>query len=357
MEAMTGGVSTVLGASILLVIDEATQVGAARRSATALGTAHGLGTDAVGRLAIVVTEAANNVVRHAGGGVIVLRAFGSGESATIEMLALDKGRGIPDVARAMGDGFSTSGTAGQGLGGMQRLSDEFEIYSQRNVGTVLMARVREGGRPSAGTKGRVIASLDDRLGVLCVAMSGQTECGDSWRVVEKKGHISVLLVDGLGHGAGAAAVAATVAETFSRVANGSPDRTLASLDDAARGSRGAAASVTVIDEVARSTTFSGVGNVDGRILSNGPPTHFVPQNGIVGHTMPTIRTVPGPWPRGATLVMHSDGISAKWRLNVYPGLMTAHPALIAGVIYRDFARGNDDATVVVLGGAPAGARR
>jgi hypothetical protein len=37
----------------------------------------------------------------------------------------------------------------------------------------------------------------------------------------------------------------------------------------------------------------------------------------------------------------------------YPGLMTAHPALLAGVIYRDFARDQDDATVIVLGDGAA----
>jgi hypothetical protein len=46
--------------------------------------------------------------------------------------------------------------------------------------------------------------------------------------------------------------------------------------------------------------------------------------------------------------MHSDGILARWRMDAYPGLMSAHPALLAGVIYRDFARDQDDATVLVL---------
>jgi hypothetical protein len=279
---------------------------------------------------------------------MLLRAFGAEGSATIEVLALDRGPGIPDVARAMGDGYSTSGTAGQGLGGMQRLSDLFEIHSQRSVGTALLARVREGGGPTATTRTQV-PSLDDRLGVVCVAMPGQTECGDAWRIAVDGQRISVLLVDGLGHGPQAAAVAATAATTFSGPATGSPEQALASLDRATRGSRGAALSVAVIDERARSTTFGGVGNVDGRVLSDAKPAHFVPQNGIVGHTMPTVRSVTGPWPRGALLVMHSDGISSKWRVNTYPGLMTAHPALLAGVIYRDFGRTNDDATVLVLG--------
>ena len=64
--------------------------------------------------------------------------------------------------------------------------------------------------------------------------------------------------------------------------------------------------------------------------------------------MPNTRAVTVPWPVGARLVMYSDGISARWRADAYPGLMRAHPALMAGVIFRDFARKRDDATIVVL---------
>ena len=68
--------------------------------------------------------------------------------------------------------------------------------------------VREGGGPATSDR-TAVPSLDDRLGVVCVAMPGQTECGDAWRVAVEGRRISVLLVDGLGHGPDAAAVAAT----------------------------------------------------------------------------------------------------------------------------------------------------
>jgi hypothetical protein len=95
--------------------------------------------------------------------------------------------------------------------------------------------------------------------------------------------------------------------------------------------------------------FSGVGNVDSRMIALGGTEHFVTQHGIVGHTMPTVRSVSARWPLGARLVMHSDGITTLWRLDAYPGLITAHPALVAGVLYRDFGLEQDDATILVLG--------
>ena len=347
MEAVIASVPTVSGSSIRLDIDEQSQIGAARRSAVALAHRHALGTDAAGRLAIVVTEAATNIVRHAGFGVIVLRALLAGPDPRIEVLALDKGPGIPDVERAMRDGYSTSGTAGRGLGGMRRLADVFELHSQRGTGTALLVRVGDRVR-SSGDAHRPV-SLDDRLGVVCVPLRGETECGDAWRVIVARQSISVLLVDGLGHGPDAAAAAAAATSAFPQLATESPEATFVALDAALHETRGAALSVAVIDRMSRAVRFSGVGNVDGRVVADGATEYLVPQSGIVGHGMPKLRSTDAAWPAGARLVMHSDGILARWRMDAYPGLMTAHPALVAGVIYRDFARDRDDATVLVLG--------
>jgi anti-sigma regulatory factor (Ser/Thr protein kinase) len=352
MEGVIATVATVSGSSIRLDIDEQSQIGAARRKAVTLAHEHGLGADAAGRLAIVVTEAATNIVRHAGFGVIVLRALLEGPTPRIEVLALDKGPGIPDVERAMRDGYSTSGTAGRGLGGMQRLTEVFELHSQRGLGTALLARIGDRARSSSNAPRSV--SLDDRLGVVCVPLRGEAECGDAWRVVVGRQWISVLVVDGLGHGPEAAAAAAAATGSFPEIANGSPDAALVALDLALRGTRGAALSLVAIDQAARAVRFSGVGNVDGRILTAGATEHLVPQSGIVGHGMPKPRPTNVSWAAGARLVMHSDGIVARWRMDAYPGLMTAHPALLAGVIYRDFARDRDDATVLVLGDVAIG---
>lgn len=346
METVSGGIATVPQSSMLLVIDEQSRIGAARRAAVGLAHSSGLGEEAIGRLAIVVTEAATNILRHAQRGAIILRGLMAGDIATIEILALDKGPGIPDVARAMRDGFSTSGTAGQGLGGIQRLSDVFEVYSQRDKGTAILARVSEGAR--SAMRVAQAEALDDRIGVVCVPIRGETECGDDWRIAVARQRISVLVVDGLGHGPNAATAAASATARFPQVADRVPELVVAELDNALRDTRGAALSVAVIDEGSRTARFCGVGNVEARVIGGQRTEHFILQNGIVGHTMPTLRAGAMPWPEGGRLVMHSDGISARWHPDSYPGLTAAHPALMAGVIYRDFARERDDATVLVL---------
>jgi hypothetical protein len=51
---------------------------------------------------------------------------------------------------------------------------------------------------------------------------------------------------------------------------------------------------------------------------------------------------------GAMLIMHSDGLHTQWGLERYPGVMRRHPAILAGLLYRDYTRGRDDVTVLTL---------
>src|SRR5207237_807570 len=106
-----------------------------------------------GEVAIIVTELANNLARHApaGGGEILLRAVaptggsggGRGETPAagsgIEILSLDRGAGIANVNAAMRDGFTTGRTPGTGLGAVRRLSSGFDLFSGANRGVALVA--------------------------------------------------------------------------------------------------------------------------------------------------------------------------------------------------------------------------
>jgi serine/threonine protein phosphatase PrpC len=54
-----------------------------------------------------------------------------------------------------------------------------------------------------------------------------------------------------------------------------------------------------------------------------------------------------PWNDDSTLIMYSDGLTSRWDLDQYPGLINKHPSLVAGLLYRDFNRERDDVTVLV----------
>jgi hypothetical protein len=75
---------------------------------------------------------------------------------------------------------------------------------------------------------------------------------------------------------------------------------------------------------------------------------MVSYNGTAGHQSHKIRDFTYPYSPTTTLIMHSDGLATHWSLEKYPGLLRHHPSIVAAVLYRDFQRGNDDATVIVV---------
>jgi hypothetical protein len=92
-----------------------------------------------------------------------------------------------------------------------------------------------------------------------------------------------------------------------------------------------------------------VGNIAARIYDGSLSRHnLVSLNGTAGHQCERIQEFNYPWPEDGLLILHSDGLSTSTGLETYPGLAARDPALIAGVLYRDFCRGRDDATVVVV---------
>jgi hypothetical protein len=57
-----------------------------------------------------------------------------------------------------------------------------------------------------------------------------------------------------------------------------------------------------------------------------------------------------PWNQDSALIMYSDGLTSRWDLDRYPGIISKHPSIVAGALYRDFERERDDVTVMVAKG-------
>jgi serine/threonine-protein kinase RsbT len=87
------------------------------------------------RIEIVILELTRNILAHAGGGELLLEPVEQAGRRGMAVEARDKGPGIPDIALAMRDGYSTANTLGAGLPGVKRLMDSFEITSEVGVGT------------------------------------------------------------------------------------------------------------------------------------------------------------------------------------------------------------------------------
>ena len=315
------------------VIEDDSQIGEARRDAQRLAMAYGLDATLTGRVAIAATELATNLIRHGGGGVLLLQPLKAGAGEAIELLAIDRGRGMSDVDRCLNDGYSTGGTAGTGLGAVKRLSCEFDIHSVPGEGTVVMSRVS--------------AQPASRFGAISIPVQGETECGDGWALAEQADSISLMVVDGLGHGAFAAIAAESAQQSFAAAPSETPRTVLERAHRALTSTRGAAAAVARLTG-ANSLSYAGVGNITGYMIGNDKSQGLVSHNGTLGLTMPRLQQFEYERTAASLVVMHSDGLSARWDLRKNAQLRTRHPAVIAGVLYRDHARPRDDATVVVL---------
>jgi hypothetical protein len=156
----------------------------------------------------------------------------------------------------------------------------------------------------------------------------------------------LVVTDGLGHGALAAEASCAALRVFREHAAKSPGAILERMHLALRATRGAAVGIAELDFASRNLCFSGVGNIAGTILAEGTGRSTVSHNGTVGHELHKIQEFNYPFPKGALVVIHSDGLARHWRLDRYAGLATRDPGLIAGVLYRDFQRGSDDVTVL-----------
>jgi anti-sigma regulatory factor (Ser/Thr protein kinase) len=332
-----------------LPVTDISRVAEARRAATELAGRLGFSEAGVGNVALVVTEAATNLVKHATAGEILLYALRSGQSGQIGgigMLALDRGPGMTNVAKCLRDGYSTIGGPGTGLGAIRRLATSFDIHSAPGAGTVLLARLWSEPLPARPTFLEV--------GGVSLAKPGEEVSGDEWAIAWFPERALILVADGLGHGPGAAEAAREAVHTFHEHAALTPAAIVGTIHGALRSTRGAAVAVAEIIPPQKTVRFAGVGNISGVVHSTEGSRNMVSYNGTAGHTVSKIKEFTYPWPTNALLILYSDGLATRLHPEHYPGLIKRHPDLIAATLYRDYARGRDDATVVVAQGMVAG---
>lgn len=289
-----------------------------------------------GKLSIVVTEAATNLLKHAGGGQIILRCV---DSRGLEVLALDRGPGMRNVVECSRDGFSTAGSAGTGLGAISRLSSTSDIYSVEGAGTVLEAYCESGQQSAVLDRSWDFASIVS-------PMKGETACGDSAAVHETDSVVQIMVADGLGHGPLAAEAGNAAKTTFQEIRSG-PPRILEAMHHALRSTRGAAVAIAEIDPARGKLRYCGVGNIAGVIVTGESTQHMVSLSGIVGHQTIRAREFEYSWTPYSTLIMHSDGISGRWQLSNYPALLGRRSSIVAGALFRDCRKQSDDASVMV----------
>ena len=322
---------------ISVAVNDESQVAEARQKSTAIAKQHGFNEVDVGRVALVATELATNLIKHARGGEILV---GSDETGGINLLSLDKGRGMANVQACLADGYSSAGTAGHGLGAVIRQSTFIDIASWPGIGTAVLARIDLGRTRGAR------ATRESGIGAVSVAKLGEDVCGDAWAVDQTEAATTLFVADGLGHGPNAAEAAVEAVRLFRHFRGHQVPTLLDYVHGGLRSTRGAAISIARYDPHSRQVIFGGIGNVAGVLASKNEFRRMVAMPGTAGYNVRKIQSFQYPFESGL-VVLCSDGVSTGWTLDRYPDLDAAHPTLIAAVLYRDFGRRRDDATVLV----------
>lgn len=320
----------------VLLIEDNSQIGHARRTAQQLAEA--LGFDAVdaGRVALVATELASNILKHAIRGELHLRVFDDPGFTAMEIIAVDRGPGF-DLHASLRDGFSSVGTQGIGLGAIERQADVFDVHVDGRGAVVLTRFFARNGQ-----------TKDLRVGVNQHSLHDDPACGDVWSLAVQGQRISGLIIDGLGHGEDAEVAARAGEVEFIRQPFDTAERVLEDMHHAMKGTRGGAAALVQFDAAGGGLRFVGIGNIGATLIDEDKNRGLASHPGIVGLQFRKAQAFEHSLVNGQLLVMYSDGLQSRWNLRDYPGLIYRHPAVIAALLHRDYCRGRDDVTVLVI---------
>jgi anti-sigma regulatory factor (Ser/Thr protein kinase) len=330
-------------------VTEASHVAVPRRTVLKLAEQLGFSDARAGATALIVSELATNLTKHAREGEILLRPLhsGNGERNGIQIIAVDKGPGMSNSAQSRSDGYSTSGSLGYGLGTIERQSDFFDFYTD-TTGTAIVASIwRE------ETDRRVLERRRYDVGAVHVAKPGEDVCGDAWCWRARDGRLAILVADGLGHGLYAHDAAEAAVSVFRKCYEYAPARVIENIHGALRATRGAAVAMLAVDNERGTASYAGLGNITSSIIvSSTASQHLVSHNGTAGHSAARIQEFQYPVPAGSVITLASDGLRTNWSLDAYPGLRTRSASVIAAILYRDFNRRRDDVTLVVAADRP-----
>jgi anti-sigma regulatory factor (Ser/Thr protein kinase) len=330
-----------LAARTLQIVHEGS-VGEARRRGKKLAGAVGFKGEDCDKIALVTVELATNLVKHAGGGRLVLTPMDSGGRIGLQIESIDQGPGIADAERAVGDGYSTAGSLGTGLGAVNRLMDELEIESKRGQGARIVCRkwVR---RDTASTRP---CPLD--IGAATRPRRANDANGDAFTIKHWAECALVGVIDGLGHGQ----LACRATQSARQYVEGHFDSPLGQIfrgvGRACRSTRGVVMALALFEWGMGRVVFASLGNIEVRVFPNSAPFRFRIRRGVIGLNAPSVTVTRHPWTSQDLMVLHSDGLGTRWTWKDFPGIDKKPAATVARELLQALGRDDDDATVLVV---------
>lgn len=297
---------------------------------------------AVGEIDIIVSELTSNLIKHAGSGELLYRMYNVNDVSILEIISIDQGPGMADVQRMMKDGVSTTNTLGQGLGAIQRLSNNFHVYSLPNWGTICYVNKRSSDDNCIRSSNR----LD--INAICVPKFSEVICGDKYAVKISHDFVKVFLCDGLGHGEYAHAAATKACDFFNHCEETDPVEIIREMDGHVKKTRGLVGTAAVLNLKQSEWRICGVGNISTRLYGGISFKHHMSYNGIIGLNIPrSLSSSIFQAEKYQQLVMSSDGIRTRWELSKFPSILKYDTMILAAALYKDYNRKTDDSSVFI----------
>lgn len=330
--------------SVIQDVLRSSHIAEARRTARRLSEEIGFSLEAQEEIALVVSELAANVLKHAGGGRMIFIHIRRDDTDGIQVEAIDNGPGIVDVERAITDGFTTGGSLGYGLGTVNRLMDSLEIVSpiDGHRGTRVLC-IRWVKKPTQSLTG---CPLD--VGAATRTHPKMSMNGDAFVVKKWRENILVSVIDGLGHGQFAHKASSAALSYLEKHYDQPLTDIFRGVGRACRSTRGVVMALARFDWVRHTVTIGSIGNIEIRIFESGNTPTIVMKRGIIGGNFPIPSIKEFPWDDKAVMVMYSDGIHAHWKWHEFSSDHTQTAAVLAHKMLLKLARDNDDATILVV---------
>lgn len=327
-----------MASEVVAVLHDA-DVYAAKLVARNLAARIGFDSGTVEEIVLVVTELATNLMRHAGGGNLIFTAISANNRNGIQIESLDEGPGIESIEKSFADGYSTAAGPGYGLGTVNRLMDEVDLFPADRGGVHLTCR--RWIRPLNS------ASNAFAIGVATCSHPRMPVNGDSFVVKQWQRRALVAVIDGLGHGPEAHHAAETARHYVENHFDSSLSSIFLGVARTCVSTRGVVMAVACFDADENKLTFASLGNIEARLFGSSKSPTLPVSRGILGHTnkMPVVSEYN--WDHDSVLVLHSDGLTARWHWNDFD-FSDQSPAAIAQELLQRLARREDDATVAVV---------
>lgn len=316
-------------------------------------------------LATVVAELGSNILKYAGQGQIRIQPVHSGYRHGVDIVAEDAGPGIADVALAMEEHYSSSGTLGLGLSGVRRMVSEFHIASAPGQGCKVQTRkwlnqsaahatapLQPSHTPLQAVPEPAPARSTGPQLSFDVAEINRPRypeylCGDSTVVQQVPDGLLLASIDASGHGRRAHAVAEPLADLVRTAGNTQPDQLLQRMHQYCIGTVGAAAAVAFVHAVRGELLFAGVGNI--RIRCVGAiPWAGISRDGVLGERFPSPHVQRFPLHADDVVLLYSDGIRETISSQMLRRARLGTAQQIAEHVLREGSKTTDDASCIVL---------